>query len=103
MKIVYLLQVGDIPQYKIGVTSGDVNKRVKQLQTGNSDKIIVVNVFKSDFNRKIESRLHKKYETKRLEGEWFQLNDEDVNNFINECQDFHDTFELLTKSGNPFI
>tara|TARA_R110000772_G_scaffold184082_4_gene295187 strand:- start:84 stop:398 length:315 start_codon:yes stop_codon:yes gene_type:complete len=104
MKIVYLLkECGDLPKYKIGVTSRGVEKRIKQLQTGNSERIEVIQTFPSVFNRKIESSLHRKYETKRLEGEWFQLDNEDVDKFINECQKIHNVFEMLTKSGNPFI
>ena len=104
MKIVYLLEeCGDYPRYKIGVTKGTPEKRVKGLQTGNPNKIIVAKTFPSEFNTMIESKLHRYYQSKRKEGEWFELDSEDVDNFINDCQQIHDVFDMLKKSGNPFI
>ena len=34
--------------YKIGVTRGDINKRIKKLQTGNAGEIHLVNYHKSE-------------------------------------------------------
>lgn len=102
MGIIYLLSNGN-GQYKIGITTRKTTKRIKELQTGNGDEIKMLAEFKSGFFRKIESSLHRRYGTKRLKGEWFELEQEDTQNFISECQSLHDTFQLLKESGNPFI
>jgi len=102
--MVYLLvENGDKPRYKIGITKHNAKKRIKGLSTGNSNVIEVVSEFKSEYNNKIEGSLHRRYGTKRLKGEWFELEKEDIQNFISECQSLHDTFKMLEDSGNPFI
>lgn len=105
MGIVYLLKTEDEDQflYKIGITKYTAKKRIKSLQTGNGKDIMVVESFKSEFNNKIETALHRRYITKRARGEWFNLTPDDVKEFINNCQQLHDNFELLKNSGNPFI
>ena len=41
---VYLLcENGDNELYKIGVTSGSIENRIKKLQTGNGNKLLCVN------------------------------------------------------------
>ena len=102
MGIVYLLR-DDNNKYKIGITTRKSIKRLKELQTGNSEQIKVVEEFKSKWFRKIETALHNRYNTKRLKGEWFDLEKEDTQNFISECQSLHNTFQMLKDSGNPFI
>jgi len=47
--------------------------------------------------------LHKKYNSKRLVGEWFELSDDDIIRFKDDCQKAHDAFECLIENGNPFI
>jgi predicted GIY-YIG superfamily endonuclease len=102
MGIIYLLR-DDNNKYKIGITTRKSTKRVKELQTGNAEEIRVVNEFKSKWFRKIEGSLHRRYGTKRMKGEWFELEQKDTQNFISECQSLHDTFQMLEDSGNPFI
>jgi hypothetical protein len=102
MGVVYLL-TNNNDQYKIGITKYNGKKRIKNLQTGNGDVIDVVAEFESKYNNKIEGALHKRYGTKRLKGEWFQLQKKDIQSFISECQSLHDTFTFLEESGNPFI
>ena len=59
---VYLLKEdGDEALYKIGVTKGDINARIKKLQTGNGNKIRLVHSFLSDRPFKLERMLHQKY------------------------------------------
>jgi predicted GIY-YIG superfamily endonuclease len=99
---VYLL-TNNNDQYKIGITKHNAKKRIKTLQTGNGDIIDIVAEFKSKYNNKIEGALHRRYGTKRLKGEWFQLEKKDIQNFTSECQLLHDNFKLLEESGNPFI
>ena len=71
-KYVYLLKIPEKSIYKIGV-SKDVEKRIKQLQTGNYEQITLVHKFKSNYPYKIESILHGMYKFKRIEGEWYDM------------------------------
>lgn len=103
MKKVYLLANLDKGHYKIGITSGPVEKRVKQLSTGSSEPIDIIHVFETNFHSKVEKNLHVKHRSKRLEGEWFLLDNEDVDDFINECQKNHDMFTYLKEMNNPFL
>ena len=62
-----------------------IEKRLKQLQTANQEELYVRDSFKTDFPYKIERLLHQKYAFKRLLNEWFELDEEDVKNFQNDC------------------
>ena len=105
MGIVYLLKSnnGDCNLYKSGITKYKAEKRIKSLQTGNGNDITVVETFESKYYNKIETALHRRHVSKKVRGEWFELTKDDVKNFLSECQQMHDNFELLTNSGNPFI
>lgn len=98
---VYLLNAWGTERYKIGVTKSDVEKRLKQLQTGSSDELVIVKTFESDNYRKIEGWLHRKYKSKQVSGEWFELEDIDVLDFKKHCEEINETIDLL-KKNNPF-
>lgn len=104
MKI-YLIssEINNDTLYKIGITKRDVKKRIKELKTGNAAELNIVNVFESKWAFKIESNLHQTYQTKNIRGEWFRLEQEEIDNFISRCQLIHDNFELLNKSNTWFI
>lgn len=107
MGIVYLLcELGSSPErYKIGITKDDPQKRIKQLQTGCSNEIILLRSFKSDFYKKIESALHREYSIYSSGGgtEWFSLPSVEVFKFEDKCRILHQNFEFLKESENPFF
>ncbi len=81
---VYLLSNGSA--YKIGI-SKHPEKRVKQLQTGSSEVIVLINKYKSKYYTKIETALHSTYgNISTIGNEWFNLSEEDVNNFLTFCK-----------------
>ena len=43
-----LIQSGQDNTFKIGVTRGSIEKRIKKLQTGNSEEIFLVNYYETD-------------------------------------------------------
>lgn len=96
---VYLITDGEF--FKIGVTKGDVEKRIKGLQTGSPNEITLVNYYESNNYRKVESWFHRKYKTKRMEGEWFYLDIEDVESFIVEAKKIDGSIKVL--KDNPFF
>lgn len=101
-KYVYLLKIPEKSIYKIGV-SKDVEKRIKQLQTGNYEQITLVHKFKSNYPYKIESILHGMYKFKRIEGEWYDMSAKEEENFIGQCEMYERNFSTLKTYNNSFI
>lgn len=99
MGYVYLLSNGDY--YKIGITKGCIEKRIKALQTGNPNEITLINSYQTNNYRKVESWFHRHYKLKRLEGEWFALEQDDIDNFITEAVKFDNNINTL--KDNPFF
>ncbi len=73
---VYLMTNG--ANYKIGFTANKPEKRLKQLQTGNSSRIELVGYVVCKDMESLESDLHREFAFKRQMGEWFGLNDNDL-------------------------
>jgi len=92
-------------KYKIGYTrnKATLKKRVKSLQTGNPEKIRIVDYFPTKHGRQVETTLHNIFSIKRLEGEWFDLEIYDVKNFIESCKKIESRIDFLVEQGNPFI
>jgi len=99
---VYLLaEMGDNLRYKIGVTKNDVDKRVKQLKTGNSDDIMLIHKYKTKNYRKLEALLHRKFRKDRKHLEWFEMTDEQVMTFMDEAKKADELIDFL-KENNHF-
>ena len=81
--------------YKIGATRGSVENRIKSLQTGNSGNICLISKHETKHPFLIETMLHNKYSNKRVLNEWFELNEQDVSGFINECKKLEVILESL--------
>lgn len=90
--------------HKIGISKNHPEFRVKQLQTGNSNKIDILKFYNSKNYKRIEKWLHNRYSTKKTlsENEWFKLNDDEVINFIETCKKIDDTINMMLKE-NPFF
>jgi hypothetical protein len=89
--------------YKIGYTRRDVSKRIKELKTGNGSEMYVIDSFKSKWGTKIESQLHRIFKNKKVNGEWFDLTDEDVKSFMDKCKSSHETLELITTQNTYYL
>ena len=100
---IYLVNMEGTDLYKIGYTKRDITKRLDELKTGNPNVITCVHLFETEHHVKIESWLHNIHSTNRMEGEWFELTNEDVRNFKQICQKGHDMFQALIDYDNPFI
>jgi len=89
--------------YKIGYTRRDVSKRIKELKTGNGSEMYVMDSFKSKWGTKIEAQLHRTFKSKKINGEWFDLTDEDVKSFMEKCKSSHDVMELITTNNTYYL
>lgn len=92
---VYLLgDFGKEGMFKIGVTRGTIERRIKKLQTGNSGEIYVVDYFQTDHPFFIEKWMHIQYGCKNILNEWFELTIDDMKNFKKNCQKFEDLYNI---------
>jgi predicted GIY-YIG superfamily endonuclease len=82
---IYLIRLSENSYYKIGITK-DINKRIKQLQTGNAEQIFLIESYYSEYANKIESALHNFYKDKNKMNEWFEFTIEDEVNFLEMCK-----------------
>lgn len=101
MAFVYLL--GDSEKencFKIGMTRGNIDKRIKQLQTGNCGKIYLFDYFETEHPKFIERSMHIKFRNKNMLNEWYELNIQDITNFKEYCQLFENNAKSL--KNNPF-
>lgn len=106
MGYVYLLMELDKDgneRHKIGITKNHPSKRQKQLQTGNSNVISVLNFYESQNYKNIEKWLHNMYSNQKTEtdNEWFSLTNEQVFGFKETCTDIEKKV-IFMKENNPF-
>jgi len=89
--------------HKIGISKNEPEKRLKQLQTGNPNRIDILKFYESKNYKRVEKWLHSRFCNKKTlaENEWFILSDDDVINFIDVCKKVDETINLLLKE-NPF-
>lgn len=104
MAFIYLIESdNDFEKiYKIGFTRNNVKKRLKTLKTGNPSRLSIKDKFETKHNRKIESALHIIYSNKRVDGEWFKLDNYDIDNFMINCLKLEKNFDILVESDNAF-
>jgi hypothetical protein len=107
MGYVYLILQTDsnyLESFKIGITKNQPEIRVKQLQTGNPNKISLLKSYKSDNYLKIERWLHRKHGMTKTEAsnEWRYLTNESIDRFITDCEEADDTFNFLFENNSLF-
>jgi hypothetical protein len=74
--VVYLMKSREL--YKIGI-SIEVDKRVKQLTSIIPFGVELIHVIPVNDYERLEQALHMYYQRKRVNGEWFELSEDDVN------------------------
>jgi hypothetical protein len=102
VKYVYLIQSLENGYYKVGV-SKHPQRRVEQLQTGNSSELKLVEIFQSEQAYKIEKILQNRLIPFRKTGEWFDMPMVSIANFGRECQKIEETITFLKENDNVFI
>ena len=96
MGSVYLL--GDSEKegiFKIGVTRGDIQKRIKKLQTGNAGEIYLVSYYETEYPFLMEKMLHTKFFSDKVLNEWFSLTTEERVRFKESCEEIQKTIDAL--------
>jgi hypothetical protein len=107
---VYLVNMEGTNTCKIGYTNEHKGPegRLRELQTGCPYKLTVLGSYLSEYGKKIEGILHRQFASKKIDesmnellGEWFELEDDDINNFEKECKDTESTINFLIE-GSTF-
>ena len=100
MITVYLIcaEINGKKLYKIGYTRRDVETRVRELKTGNAADLFIVESFKSKWGTKIESQIHRRFRNKKVNGEWFDLTEDDIDGFIDICKHIDNNLEIVSQS-----
>lgn len=86
----YVYIVRSIDRCKIGY-SGDLKtlrRRLRRLQLMNAYGIEVVMVIRSRVAHKVEVDLHDHYADQRVNGEWFELTDDDIDDLHTSYRGF---------------
>lgn len=93
-KYVYLISDLNNYTYKIGISKNPEN-RLKSLQTGNDRKLKIIHKVLCNNYLEVERALHNQYNFLKVSGEWFELSDEDVNNFSESCNKIDENFKII--------
>jgi len=79
---VYAIQEKYSKRIKIGI-SRNPEERIKQLNTGNPEPLTLIDKKLAPNKFKDEQKIHNKFNTSRLNGEWFSLDNKQIENVLN--------------------
>jgi hypothetical protein len=112
MGYVYFIRHGDDDVFKIGITSGNVEDRLRQLQTGTPEKLTLYTYIKHPDPAIKERELHEKLKDRRINGEWFGLSpqeirdileDADIPNRAKSTEDDEEEFVELSQGHRKYV
>lgn len=98
---VYLICDNKNEVFKIGVTKKTIEKRIKELQTGNCTELFISRYHESDYPYTIETMLHNHFKVDNILNEWFELTSEEVSKFNDICNELENRIEVL--KDNPYF
>ncbi len=70
---VYVIQCGNMPYYKVGVTGGRPSARMSELQTGCPFKLHLIEVFFAYNAAGLEQTIKDAFRANNVRGEWYLL------------------------------
>ena len=89
MKNIYLIESrsdNNTSTYKIGITKRNPKIRLKELQTGNSNELILIHTYQTREDYLMESTLHNFFNFNKIKGEWYNMEQETIDSFHKTCQ-----------------
>lgn len=101
MGYVYLIEDENNLTYKIGVTRSVDSNRIKKLQTGNSTKLKLKHLYKTEYPFRLETMLHQRFKQYNILNEWFELPMGIVEDFENYCNELNGI--IISLKDNPFF
>ena len=101
MGFVYLIkEESNENKYKIGMTNKTLEQRMNSLQTGNPNKLTLINYHESKNPKAVEKTLHNFFRHKNILREWFDLDEDDINKFKPICEQVESNIQSLL--DNPY-
>lgn len=91
---VYVINIKDTNKYKIGY-SKNLEARLKSFRTGSPFKINLTHQVITRHYKSLEKHLHELFKYKRVRGEWFTFQEEDLNKL-------EDIFNYLNTQSDEF-
>ena len=90
---IYIIR-SETGEYKIGLTKNlkTDGARLKSFSVQSPLEIELIHNFYADDTKQAEIKLHEKYAAKRVKGEWFALNQEDIDEIKNIKEYTEDNF-----------
>ncbi len=101
-KNIYIIGEESFNRFKIGI-GNDPSKRIKALQTGNPEKLVVIYQREVEFASKVETCLHDHYNPFLVNGEWFEVPVFSYSYFDKLVGFYENNFKILKERGNIFI
>lgn len=98
---VYLIADYNNNVYKIGASRNCAIKRMKQLQTGNSNELRLLETFTTDYPYRLETMLHNRFNYKKVHNEWYALDENDITSFHSTCDNMNNIITIM--KDNPFF
>jgi len=97
----YIIYTDESPNlYKIGITK-NIDKRIKQFETGNPFEFKLFDFFVAENCRELENMIHKKLEKNKYRKEWFLLNTEELKDIGNFARNFIGLPDYLDEIKSP--
>lgn len=95
---VYVIRHGDSDYYKIGHTTSRPMSRLRDMQVGSPIELVLYEVFYVKDVVEAEQKAHKLVNCKRVRGEWFELNQWEIDQLMLLLEDgvlvYYDEMEL---------
>lgn len=85
--MVYIIECNN--KYKVGRTK-NIDRRIKQFQTGNAEVINIVRKYFSGKDSKLETTIHNYLKNHKIIGEWFEISNANFIQLDALFQDFKD-------------
>ncbi len=96
---IYLIRCEENSYYKIGITK-NIQKRIKEIQTGTPDKIYLIDSYESEYARQIEIALHNFFKSEHRNNEWFELSIKDEIRFKELCILTENNLKILKQEND---
>lgn len=97
---VYLIE-HELGPVKIGRSNSPV-RRLNDLDVG-PYQLRLIGILHSDDSAKLESELHIRFQNKKIRGEWFALDVDDVEYIFNEYDPGNEVYDPSVVSKNPAL
>ena len=95
--------MGDFVLVKIGITKGDVSRRIATLQTGKPYNLSSVGCFQTSCPREVEDFMHLAHTNERVQNEWLRWRRDSLDHLIDEAKVAAGRFEERQRKERALV